>query len=336
MDTPFQFVSLKKQSLLQKLFRQSPEENALLELNNLLFSEGIQSVTPEKLTVLESSYGISLSERFGLNLEEFYAVALNHYLSKFTLSEQQSSDLKRLAQTFGLSKQSMDFLHLEIGKIAYRKCFLQTLCKGEFNEEKETHLESIQKNLNLPDEVEKIISEEVRSEHLLDYFREMVSDERVSPQEEERFNAKAKSLKIRPVSNSQTRQQLNQYRQYWSLENEELTAIDNVFEIQKSEICYMVVNRVQIFEPRSDRSKYGGTYEKLIDSGTLYLTQKRILIIGLEKNHIIKIENIIRAQRIVDGITIYKPTGRNPTIKMSSHEATIIGILLKRLGIYRI
>lgn len=335
MDTPFQFVPLKKQSLLQKLFGQNPEENALLELNNLLFSEGIQSVTPEKLTVLESTYGISLSERFGLNLEEFYAVALNHYLSGYTLSEEESSGLKKLAQTFGLSQKTTDFLHLEIGKIAYRKCFIQTLSNGDFNEQKETYLKATQKNLSLPDEEEKIISEEVRSEHLLDYFGEMVSDERVSPQEEERFNAKAKSLKIRPVSNSQTQQQLNQYRQYWSLENEELTAIDNIFEIQKSETCYMVVNRVQIYEARSDRSKYGGTYEKLIDSGTLYLTQKRIFIIGLEKNYIIKLENIIKAQRTADGIIIHKLTGRNPTIKMSTHDSTIISILLKRLGIYR-
>ena len=333
MDTPYQFVPLKKQSLLQKLFRQNPEENALITLNNQLFSEGIQSITSEKFETLEATYGISLSERFGLNLEEFYAVALNHYLSNFILSEEESSNLKKLAQTFGLSQQTTALLHIEIGKTAYRKCFIQTLSTEDLNAEKEAYLKSVQKNLSLPDQVEKIISEEVRSQNLLDYFYKMVSDQRVSPQEEEIFNKKAKSLKINPVSNTQTQQQLKQYRQYWSFENEALTAIENIFQIQKSETCYMVINRIQIYEPRSDRSKYGGNYEKLIDSGTLYLTQKRIFIIGLEKSYTIKLENIVRAQKTTDGITIHKLTGRNPTIKMSAHETTIISILLKRLGI---
>ncbi|RZJ84225.1 MAG: hypothetical protein EOO20_21515 [Chryseobacterium sp.] len=335
MDTPFQFVTLKKQSLLQKLFRQNPEENALITLNNQLFNEGLQGMTSEKFKNLEATYSISIKERFGLNLEEFYAVAFNHCLSNYILSEQESSNLKNLAQVLGLTQQTTDFLHIEIGKTAYRKCFIQTLSNGDFNAEKEEYLKTIQKNLRLPDQVEKIISEEVRSQHLLDYFNKMVSDQRVSPQEEEVFNRKAKSLKINPVSNTQTQHQLKQYRQYWSLENEALTAIENIFEIQKSETCYMVVNRVQIYEPRSDRSKYGGTYEKLIDSGTLYLTQKRIFIIGLEKNYTIKLESIVRAQKTTDGITIHKLNGRNPTLQMSTHEITIISILLKKLGIYR-
>ena len=333
MDTPYQFVPLKKQSFLQKLFRQNPEENALITLNNQLFTEGIQAITSEKFETLEATYGISLSERFGLNLEEFYAVALNHYLSNFILSEEESSNLKKLAQIFGLSQQTTDFLHIEIGKTAYRKCFIQTLSTGDFNPEKEEYLKTIQKKLRLPDQVEKIISKEVRTQHLLDYFYKMVSNQRVSPQDEEIFNWKVKSLKINPLSNNQTQKQLKQYRQYWAFENEPLTAIENIFQIQKSETCYMVVNSVQIYEPRSNRSKYGGTYEKLIDSGTLYLTQKRIFIIGLEKNYTIKLESIVRTQKTTDGILIHKLTGRNPTIKMSTHETIIISILLKRLGI---
>lgn len=335
MIAPFQTVALKKPSFLQSIFRQNPEENALIELNNLIASGGIESISPETLENIEARYDLSLTDRFGLNLEEFYAVALNHYLANFKMSEQESAKLRQLATALRLNEKTTEYFHLEIGKLSYRKCFIITLNNGEFTKASEDYLKDIQQHLNLPEEAEKAISKEVRSQHLLDYFNKMVADQRVSPQEEAAFKQKAKSLNINPEHNPETRKQLKNFRQYWSLENEELAAIENIFEIQKSETCYLVLNRIQFYEPRSNRSKYGGTYDKLIDSGTLYLTQKRILMIGLEKNYTIKLDNIIRAQKSSDGMTIHKMTGRNPTIKASQHELIQLAILLKRLGIYK-
>jgi len=335
MNLPFQTVPLRKQSFFQKIFGQIPEENAIIELNNLLASEGIEAITEAKIEALETKYNLSLTEHFSLNLEEFYATSLNHFLANFKMSEEEAAKLNRLATVLRLSSKTINFLHLEISKIVYRRCFIKTINDGPFTNASETYLKSIQTSLNLPGEIEKPISKEIRSQHLLDYFHKMVADQRVSPSEEEAFNQKAKSLKINLEINKEIKQQLQNFKQYWSLEHEELTAIENIFEIQKSEICYLVINRAQIYEPRSNRSKYGGTYDKLIDSGTLYLTQKRILIIGLEKNHIMKLDTIVKAQKTDHGLTIYKMKGRNPTIKVSQHETIMLTILLKRLGIYK-
>ncbi len=335
MNAPFQTVALKKPSFLQSIFRQNPEENAIIELNNFLASNGIESISPETLENIEAKYNLSLTDRFGLNLEEFYAVALNHYLANIKMSEQESTKLRELATALRLNENTTEYFHLELGKLSYRKCFIKTLNTDEFTKASEDYLKDIQQHLNLPEEAEKAISEEVRSQHLLDYFHKMIADQRVSPQEEAAFKQKAKSLSINPEHTPETKLQLKNFRQYWSLENEELNAIENIFEIQKSETCYLVINRIQFYEPRSNRSKYGGTYEKLIDSGTLYLTQKRIFVTGLEKNYTIKLDNIIRAQKLSEGITIHKMTGRNPTIKANQHDITMLAILLKRLGIFR-
>ncbi|MEZ4901774.1 MAG: hypothetical protein R2822_08470 [Spirosomataceae bacterium] len=76
MSTAFETRPLIAQSLMQRLLRQQPIENAVIELNNLLATQPILSINRTDLDLIEQRYSVLLSQ-FMLNLEEFYAVHFN-------------------------------------------------------------------------------------------------------------------------------------------------------------------------------------------------------------------------------------------------------------------
>jgi len=59
---------------------------------------------------------------------------------------------------------------------------------------------------------------------------------------------------------------------------------------------------------------------KLINSGNIFLTNKRIIFTGNEKNSIIKMDKILSFTPYADGVEIDKETGKNPTIILDNAE----------------
>jgi hypothetical protein len=114
-------VPLSEKSFFQKVFRQYPQENAVIELNNLLAAKPVKEVRQEDLSAIESRYKLSLEKEFKLNLEEFYAVYLHHCLNDKTLSAEELEDLKHLKVTFNLDDDTVTKLHAKIGEVVYKK-----------------------------------------------------------------------------------------------------------------------------------------------------------------------------------------------------------------------
>ncbi|MFN3385343.1 MAG: hypothetical protein ACK42Y_02010 [Candidatus Thermochlorobacter sp.] len=56
-----------------------------------------------------------------------------------------------------------------------------------------------------------------------------------------------------------------------------------------------------------------------IDSGKLYLTNKRVIFMGAIRNFTIRMERILAFTPYSDGIKIEKDSGRNPTLKIDKN-----------------
>lgn len=329
----FRVSALKKLSFMQRITRQLPTENALLELNNLLASRLPQSILPEELGYIEDRYRISLKKEYGLNLQEFYAVLLNAYLLEdTTLGNGRKETLAHLSMLFELDTRIVAYIELEIGKLVYQRYYLQAISDNRISEVEEKQLDELQNRLRLPKEVAEKVSFELRTRHVTRYFDRMVGNRRISPAEDQEFLAMTKSLKINPQIKPEVKDVMAWYRYFWGLENEPLKEHSVGIEIQKSEACYLKINKVDYYEPRSMRSSYGGSYNALIDSGMLYLTQKRILHSGIDKSRSIKFDSIVRLEKIEGGVYVQKLTGKHVTLKMHQYEAEALDILLKRLG----
>jgi hypothetical protein len=68
----------------------------------------------------------------------------------------------------------------------------------------------------------------------------------------------------------------------------------------------------------------------LIDKGTLYLTNKRLILTGAKKNANIRLDKILNISPYSDGVEIDKETGKKPVLQFTD-RADIFCIMLERL-----
>lgn len=328
----YQQKNLLRPSLMQRIFGQQPSENAIIEVNNILATQSTAMITKEQTAEIGNRYGIILMEEFRLNMEEFYAVMLNDLIQDLKLEPGDRKKLEHLQQILALEDNQVSFLTREIGAKVYEKCYVKAIADGRFSDEESTQLDRLEEQLQLPKKTITEISNRIRTNFVTQYFTKLIQTKRISPRDEEQWKILCQNLNITPNADARTTQLFNYGKLYWALENTPLPLLTPLISLQKSESCHLHIENVAWYEERAMRSKYGGTYPKLISSGPIYLTQKRLLHYGSEKAHNIKLEDIIRIQETSDGIMIHKLTGKNPTLKMPQHEKEIFKIILTKLS----
>ncbi|MFT3747040.1 MAG: hypothetical protein QM768_01940 [Agriterribacter sp.] len=353
----YQQRPLSNTSFFQKLFKQFPQENAVIELNNLLATKPLLNISQRDIEEIEGKYQLNLRKEFKLNLEEFYAVYLNHCLADKVINDDELKELNHLKQVLNLDDKTIDKLHSKIGEIIYKKSFQEAVADGRLTKSEEDFLAKLEITLRLPKQLADKISSETRIEFVENYVAQIVADQRLSPTEEQELQDIASSLNVNIRLNDQTKEQLRKLKLYWALENLDLPVIQPDIAIQKSEVCHVKISNVNWYELRSVRQRVSysdystsfkvakefylrsGSYQpqsysvdtmKLIDTGTLYLTNKRIIFTGMKKNANIRIDKILNFTPYTDGAEIGKETGKSPTLQMIQN-ADIFCIILERL-----
>ncbi|MBE8726196.1 hypothetical protein [Flavobacterium hungaricum] len=354
----FQIVPLVRPSFFQKIFKQLPIENSVIEVNNLLASYSIKDIPKEHINEIEEKYQINLEKEFKLNLEEFYAVYLNHYLKDGILKDSDFENLNHLSYILSLKKDSVEMLVLKIGEIVYRKFFTKAISNGRLIRREEEFLEKIENEMNLPKTLVNKISYEMKNNFLQDYVRNVINNKELSPDIEKEINNISESLRIDLVFTKDITKQIENLKLYWKIENLDLQTIEADILIQKSETCYFRANSVKWYEFKSLRQKptnyisnfkvlkefylnlnsqganNNNPYIKYVDSGSLYLTNKRIIFIGRNKNINIRFEKILRLTPQLDGIEVEKDTIKSAFIQLTN-KADEFSLILNKLIIIK-
>lgn len=353
----YQTRALVNTSFFQKLFKQFPQENAVIELNNLLATKSIKDISKDEIKEIEHKYELSLIREFKLNLEEFYVVYLNYCLVDRVLNEQEFEELNDLKHLLVLDDKTINELHARLGKIIYKQSFQEAIADGRLSKDEEIFLDKLENTLKLPKELANKISEEARKNYIEGYVAKIIADQRLSPGEEQELQAIASSLNVSIQMNEQTQEQLNKLKLYWALENLDLPTIQVEITIQKSEVCHLKISNVNWYELRSagrrtanseyspqfkaakgfylrpgnsGSGNFGSEILKLIDTGTLYLTNKRIIFAGNKKTSNIKIDKILELTPYIDGAEIRKETGKSPALQMKQNS-DVFCIMLERM-----
>jgi hypothetical protein len=353
----YQSVPLSNNSYFQKLFKQFPQENAVIELNNLLATKAITEISQSEIQEIEKKYELNLYKEFRLNIEEFYTVYLNYCLADKVLNEQELKELNHLKNILNLDDKTIDKLHIKLGETIYKKSFQEAVNDGRLTKDEENFLNKLENTLRLPKELAEKISSETRINYIENYVQQIVADQRLSPTEEQELQAISNSLNVNVTLNDQTKEQLRKLKLYWALENLDLPIIQPDITIQKSEVCHLKITNIKWHELRSVRQRVSysgystsfkvakgfylrsGRYKpqsysvdtmKLIDTGTIYLTNKRIIFTGTSKNSNIRIDKILDFTPYSDGVEIGKETGKSPTLQMPQN-ADIFCMMLERI-----
>lgn len=352
-DNIFQIVPLVNASFFQKLFKQLPIENSVIEVNNLLASYPLKEISAANVCDIEQRYQINLEQEFKLNLEEFYAVYLNHCLKNGVLNDLDFENLNHLKLILSLKRESVEKLNQNIGVIVYRHFFEKAISSGRLIKKEEEFLEKLENDLQLPKSFVNTISNEVKTHFIQNYVENVIKSQELSPDTEREINNIAKNLKVDLLFSKEMTKHLERLRLYWQLENLPLSTIEPDIVIQKSEQCYFRIDSVKWHELKSLRQKPSHyisnmkvlkgfylnspsqksshyTSLKYIDSGTLHLTNKRIIFTGKYRNLNIRFDKILKLNPQSDGIEIDKDTIKSVSIQFLN-KTDEFSLILDRL-----
>jgi len=314
----FQTSPLKSKSFLQRVFKQEPAENAIIEVNNLLATGHINAA---QIDAIERKYQLKITE-FALNLQEFYAVRWNEWL-KTGQSPDIDRELHTLATLFQLT--NTDQLIQMVGESWYREKMNSILAKKQVSNKEETELAIIQEHVRLDPNTAKKIFDDARQHILETAAAPIIKRERLSPADEQTLNDLAFDLHIAAAP---TLKKLAPYKYYWQLENLPLQPIQTNGQLQKSEQCYFEAKEVKWLETRSAGRGYSQLEQ--VNYGTVYLTNKRLVFEGNVKNSTLPYDRIQHIVQRNDGVQIQKDKGKDPILKLAGDE-TAFGIIFKRL-----
>lgn len=346
----------KKPSFFERLFRKPPKINAFIEVNNLLADHRISDISIEQIEAIANKYKTDISKSYKSELKDLYVQYLQKCYRDNLLSEQEFEDLKKLKEILLLSNSEVRDLQEKFAKEKYKESYESVVSDGKIDESEKEFLERLREGLMLPEKIAEKIGEECRLQLVNGRFKSMTDDSRVSPEEWEKFNAIAKNMDVTVSMNEATKGKLERFKLYWEIENGELPVKFVGINLQRGENCYYS-NNVEWYEKRTitKRINYGGPvaririakglyyrvgsvdYEKvsseqiqLIDTGEVFITNKRIIFIGRNKNINIPLNKILSLEPYRDGVGIIKATGRSPIITVSD-DADILVTLLSRV-----
>jgi len=355
MKNLYQYVPPALPNFFERLFNIWPGKNVVIEINNLLATRPVTEIPIEDINQIYARYKFNVYRTYTRNLYEFYAVYLNHCLQDNSLADSELKDLKHLQVILNLSNHDTSIIQSRLTAFIYKRHFTEAVSDGRLDEEEKAFLDKLHKSLQMSPETASRISEEVRGKFVNDYVKEMLSDRRLSPEEDRELREIAESLMIEPKMNEATQGTLNRYRLFWTLENGELTPRDVNINLQRNEYCYFSTH-TEWHEQRTvtQRVYTGGTSARIkiakgvyyrvssassqrvtseewkpIDSGTLYVTNKRILFIGSKKNNQIRLDKVLSFTPYSNAVQIDKDTGRSPLLYFSDTE--VFCILLARM-----
>ncbi len=325
-QTPFQVQPLKSTSFLRRLFKQPVEENAVIEINNLLATMNPEEITSAALVPIAQRYKFDLFKVFALNMQEFYVVYLHFALTHST--PDLDKKLIHLQQLLQLPDEQILPFHHEIGEKYFRKAVQQVIKDGMYSPSDQAKLKSLALTLRLPSDLANSISMGLRKEQFQKRLAPIAISKRLSSTMKMDLLVLAKNLDIDLQKESIIKKQLLNFEKWWQLENSDLPIRQTDIDLTKNEVCHFEAHQVSWYEDRVTRR--GVSTSTLIKKGAVYLTSKQLIFISEEGTSKIRLEKILRLVRNHQGIEVIKDTGRYPTLVMGD-ETEAFYIVLKKL-----
>jgi hypothetical protein len=353
----YQEKPLLKPGFIHSIFKRPHPGNALIELNNLFSSKSIQEISQKDIMELEKKYNTNFKKKHKKEILSLYSVFLNHCIHDLKITDSELKDLKHLKLVLNLNEEDVKQLQIYATSEKYKSKFEEAVKDGRLTAEEESNLEAIANNLILPSSLAKEISADVRAKKFDEFFQRVLDDKRLSPVEENELNLIKQSLSVKVDFDNATTTILDKFKLMWVIENGNIPTIDVDISLPKTEECYFVCDS-DWYEHRSvtTRINYGGVQARIkimkglyystgsmgvqmvkseelimIDSGKIYLTNKRLIFVGSKKTSNIKLSKILSINPYADALEIVKDTGKLPTITLEKDKAEIFYLILSRL-----
>jgi hypothetical protein len=300
---------------------------------------------------------VNLYKTYPGQLLSYYKTYLTQCLIDKKLSADEIKALDNLKFVFNLNYYDTKSLLYEAAKTIYKREVKKAVKDGVLTKDEEQFLLELERNLQMPHDLAMSAYGEEAQDLYSKVVKNAISDERLSPDEEKQIQMLADNLHIKVDCENETKALLDKYKLFWQIDNGILPKIECDINLQKNEICHFSKDGVNWLEQRAvtRRVSYSGlSYRvnickglswrignvapqfvsddvwKRIDTGDLYLTNKRIIFMGAKGNKTITFKKILDFTISTNGITIQKDTGKSPFFEFDT-VADVFGVILGKL-----
>ena len=145
---PFERLQLQRGTVMQRVLRKRPRENAWIEVNNLLAdSPAIRDVRPEQVARIAERYRIPFRGEFCGRLERLYNDYLLFCLADARLSPEELSDLAHLKRILRLNERALTAIHEKVALKVYSQSVDAVLADGRIDVHEREFLNTLQHHL---------------------------------------------------------------------------------------------------------------------------------------------------------------------------------------------
>lgn len=356
----FEKMQLTEPSLFGRLFGKQPKENAIIEINNLLAEKHLKDITVEDVLKILEKYKVGLYTKHHNGVSSLYASYLRNCLLDKKITDDEINELKHLKRILHLNDLTIEEIHNQLASEIYKAEFEKAISEGRLNDSEKDFLMKLRNDLRLSDDIVTKIRNVSTKQLIQNFLDNAISDQRLSPDEEKELNAIAHSLDVDLKVGDNTQATLDKYKLFWQIENSEIPSLPVSINLQKNEKCYFQT-QVDWLEQRriTKRINYGGPTLSIkiakglywrtgslgvqrvsedvwtkIDSGTLYLTSKKIIFMGSKGNKSIQLNKILDFTAYKNGVDIQKETGKSPFLQFDRNIDIFAMTLGRAIGEY--
>ena len=359
METPFKERQLEKPDFFQRILKKEPKQNALIEINNILSNNKVLTIPIEKIQAIAAKYKVDINKQFSIELLQYYRRYLEYCCIDPSIFENKINELNHLALILSLNEEEVKQINKDLTSKIYKKEVDEAIRERRLSESKKEYLDKLEKSFQLPPELTDSIYKDSSEIIIKKYFEKAIEDQRFSPDEENELEEIKKSLNVSLEFDKPTKELIDKYRLYWEIENNILPEMSCEINLQKNETCHFITKAEWLEQKQiTTRVNYSGPTLRIkiakglywrsgslgvqrikddvwqtIDSGDVYLTNKRIIFMGSRGNKIIQFTKVLDFNVFSNGIDIQKDSGKSPFLQFSNNTdifSMILGNLISR------
>ncbi len=344
---------------IDNFFRRENKQNFLIEVENLFCRKEncLESVSKDDVSEIAKKYKVNVKHSFSLERRELLSRLLVREYSKENISGESENLIHHLEEVLFLKPGTVETIKNQEKVEVYTQAVKKILSGAGVTEDDKKHLAALRKNFCLE---QKTADDIYRSQvkNAIDAYTKPVFDSHIfSPEDERQMYEGAKKLGLSLSFPEDVKEKLRNYRENWELSQGRFPVVlSSPIILQAGEKLHFKTMSSLVEEKTvTHRVGYSGlTYStkvignlrwrwgnikpqtyttselKNVDEGNLYLTNKRLVFVGVHQTKSIPLSKIVSFTPYTNGLLVRKDNSK-PLFFSCSCNMEALSFMLTRL-----
>jgi hypothetical protein len=325
--------------MFAKLFRKGSSDSAQAEIESLLASNQTAEIYPAEISHIAIKHKLKPSALRDISVR-LWKAAVEAFVSDDEITEPEADFMASLRRVLQISEDEAMEVERAVIHPRFKRHVTDLLADGQLTDEERAPLDKVREGLRIsPGEYELLYGPAAKSA-LEDRLNRILEDQRVSPDEMIGLGRTAEGMGIKIKLGPTDLGKISRYAEFWKIENGEIPEVAVTIKLQKGERCHFVSSGTW-YEPRTKTvtTDYGsvgysfriarGVYYRspriratrvrqdvltVIDTGTVYFTNKRVIFYGQHRNSTLKLNSLLGFEVWSDAISLRSQPAGVPSL----------------------